>query len=125
MALTWTVDSAQGWIHVTLIPPYTRDQAQAAAATIERDAAVAIENGFLIDTIGIAAPSFVRDVATFFVTNRKRFSGARVAVVVNLPSVIKNGQSAVIEPSSLPVMMRVFRSYKAAERWLSEEREDL
>lgn len=123
MALRWAIDSAQGWVRVTLIPPYTRDQAQAAAATIVRDPAFASENGFLIDTIGTAAPSFVRDIATFFVTNRKRFLGARVAIVVNLQSLLENGQSALIEPSSLPVTIRVFRSYKAAERWLSEERE--
>jgi hypothetical protein len=121
MPVTWTIESTNGHVHVTVMSPYTRDQVQAVAAAIASHPAFAIGHGFLIDAIGTVGPAFVRDVETFFITNQKRFAGARVAVVVNLQSELKKDQRAPTEPLDVPVTLRVFRSYKVAERWLSEK----
>jgi hypothetical protein len=99
--------------------PYTRDGARTVATAIASDGAYDPRYPFLIDTFGAVSPSFVRDVAAFFVTHRNKFSGTRVAVVLKLDSRVDKHQDRELEALDLPVTLRVFRSYRSAERWLA------
>jgi len=121
MPFTWSVDTVKRRFEVTLTMPYTRDGARAVATAIASDAGYDARYAFLIDTFGAVSPSFVRDVAAFFVTHRDKFSGARVAVVLKLDSRVDKDQDRELEFRDLPVTLRVFRSYKSAERWLAGE----
>jgi hypothetical protein len=119
MAITWAVDALERRVHVTVTTPYTRDSARAAAIAIASDSGYDPKYGFLMDTLGPVSPSFVQDVAAFFVTHRDKFSGARVAVVLKLESKAGRLESPELETSDLPVTLQVFRNYRSAERWLA------
>ena len=121
MPFTWSLDAVKRRIEVTLTMPYTRDGAAAVATAIASDIGYDPRYPFLIDTFGAVSPSFVRDVVAFFVTHRDKFSGARVAVVLKLDSKVDEHQNRALESRDLPVTLRVFRSYKSAERWLAGE----
>jgi hypothetical protein len=78
--------------------------------------------GFVVDAHGRAGPEFVRDVVHFFATHADKFRGVRVAIVLSMGSAA-GSQSKVAEilgeAGSLPISIQTFRTYKAAERWLS------
>ncbi|PYR89964.1 MAG: hypothetical protein DMF84_22255 [Acidobacteria bacterium] len=122
MPITWTVDAAKGRVHVTLTIPSTRDQARAAATNILSAPGYAPTFGFVVDAIGKAGPEFVRDVVHFFATHRDKFRGVRVAIVMTLGSVPCSKSKlaeTLAQGRDLPMTIETFRTYKAAERWLS------
>lgn len=121
MPLTWSVNAPKRQVHVTLTAPYTRDQGLAAAAAVVADPAFSRTFGFVVDTIGPVGPEFFRDVTYFFATHREKFLGQRVAIVLGLGSagVSKSGIAGSGDNADAPVAMRMFRTYKGAERWLS------
>jgi hypothetical protein len=121
MPITWSVNAPKGQVHVTLIAPYTRDQGRAAATAIASDPAFSHAFGFVVDTMGLVSPQFVRDVAYFFGTHREKFLGQRAAIVLGLGSAggSSSGIAETGEDSDVPVTIRTFRTYKAAEQWLS------
>lgn len=119
MPITWSLNAPKGQVHVTLIAPYTRDQGRAAATAIASDPAFSRAFGFVVDTMGIVSPQFVRDVAYFFGTHREKFLGQRAAIVLGLGPA-GGSSSGIGKDSDVPVVIRTFRTYKAAEQWLSE-----
>jgi hypothetical protein len=119
--MTWALDAVKRRIEVTVTMPYTRDGARAVATAIASARGYEPKYPFLIDTFGPVSGSFVQDVAAFFVTHREKFSGARVAVVLKLDATVGRYQDRELEAADLPVTLRVFRNYRSAERWLSEE----
>jgi hypothetical protein len=122
MPITWTVDAGKNRVHVTVTPPSTRDHGRVAATAIVSAPGYAPTFGFLVDGIGSVGPEFVRDVVHFFATHRDKFRGVRVAIVMTLGSVAA-GKSKIAETldecADLPMTIQTFRTYKAAEHWLS------
>jgi hypothetical protein len=121
MPFTWNVNAAKGQVHVTLTAPYTRDQGRAAAAAVVSDPAFSRTFGFIVDAIGPVGPEFVRDVRYFFATHREKFLGQRVAIVLGLGSagVSRHRIAESGETADAAMAIRMFRTYKEAERWLS------
>ena len=122
MPITWTVDAGKRLAHVTVTAPYTRDQGRAAATAIVAEPAFAPTFGFVVDTLGRTGPEFVRDMVYFFATHKDKFRASRVAIVLGLGSVgwSKSKMAETLaESENLPLTIRVFRTYKQAERWLS------
>lgn len=122
MPITWTVNADKNRVHVTLTAPSTRDQGRAAATAIVSAPGYAPTFGFLVDAIGSVGPEFVGDVVHFFATHRDKFRGVRIAIVMTLGSVAV-GKSKMAETlgegADLPMTIQTFRTYKAAEQWLS------
>jgi hypothetical protein len=121
MPITWNVNALKSQVHITVVAPYTRDEGRAAATAIASDPAFSRAFGFVVDTIGAVDSQFVRDIAYFFLTHREKFFGQRVAIVLGLGSVgvSRSGIVDTGNDAGVPVTIRIFRTYKAAERWLA------
>jgi hypothetical protein len=121
MPVTWNVNASKRQVHVTLTAPYTRDQGRAAAAAVASDPEFSRTFGFIVDTIGPVGAEFVGDVTYFFATHREKFFGQRVAIVLGLGSagVSRSHIAESGETADAAMAIRMFRTYKEAERWLS------
>lgn len=122
MAVTWTVDADKSRVHVTVTARATRDQGRAAASAIVADPDYAPTFGFVVDAHGRAGPEFVGDVVHFFASHTDKFRGIRVAIVLSLgsPAGTKSKMAKILaDTRDLPISIETFRTYKAAERWLS------
>ena len=122
MPITWSIDSNKRRVYVTLTPPYTRDHGLAAATSIVAHPEFAPSFGFVVESVGMDA-RFVRDVFYFMATHKEKFRSARVAIIVTmaLRSGVKTAFTEMLaEFPNLPMPIKIFRTYRDAERWLSK-----
>jgi hypothetical protein len=78
--------------------------------------------GFVVESVGTDA-RFVRDVLYFMATHKEKFRSARVAIIVTmaLRSGVKTAFTEMLaEFPNLPMPIKIFRTYRDADRWLSK-----
>jgi hypothetical protein len=123
MPISWSLDAQRRLVFITLTPPYTRDQGLALVTALTAHPEFATSLGFVVELIGDAETAFVSDVLYFLATHRETFRGARVAIVVTMASrsVGKPVLSEMLpQHPQFPMMVEVFRTYREAERWLTQ-----
>lgn len=123
MPIAVDTDPGGGFAILTITDPYTFEEWRAAMETVLASLVFAATKAVLVDRREAVAPSlvFVDQVVGFFRSHEPQLVKARVGIATN--ETLAFGMSRMVElkaEASLPAgVIRVFRDYHTATRWLT------
>ncbi len=116
------VDPSGGFAVVTITDPYTFDEWRDAMQTLLDSIVYGATAGVLVDRRAATPPSleFIDRMMGFFSSHQDRFLNGRTAIVVD--ETVAAGMGRMLElkaqVAAPSVLIRVFRDYDTAARWL-------